>query len=162
MTTRDYNNCVHEYSDALYSYLCRSYSDQEMAKDVIQSVFEKLWVKKDELDVKQVKSYLYTMVRNKAIDVWRKERRVISIDSHHDRAQQNKLTESFEYMEEAQFLLKDLDEKQKTILLLREYEGQSYQDIAEIMEMSLSQVKIILFRARKKLMNINKKKSKAI
>ena len=147
MTTKDYNNCVNEYSDALYTYLCRSYSNREMAKDVVQSVFEKLWVKKDELEVQKVKSYLFTMARNRAIDVWRKEHRVVSIEAHHDRAQSSKMTDSFEYMEEAQHHLSNLDEKQKSILLLREYEGYSYNDIAEIMDMSLSQVKIILFRA---------------
>ena len=162
MTTKDYNNCVNDYSDALYAYLCRCYSDQEMAKDVVQSVFEKLWIKKDELDVQKVKSYLFSMARNRAIDVWRKEHRVVSIETYHDRAQSSELNESFEYMEEAQHLLKDLNETQKTILLLREYEGYAYSDIAEIMEMSLSQVKIILFRTRKKLMKLNKKKYKAI
>lgn len=162
MTTKDYNHCVNEYSDAIYTYLCRSYSNQEMAKDVVQSVFEKLWIKKDELDVKQVKSYLFTMARNRAIDVWRKEHRVVSIEAHHDRAQNSAMTESFENMEQAHHYLRSLDERQKSILLLREYEGHSYQDIADIMNMSLSQVKIILFRARKQLMQTNKKKSKAI
>lgn len=161
MTTKDYNHCVNELSDALYRYLCRSYSDAEMAKDVVQSVFEKLWIKRNELEVKEVRSYLFTMARNRAIDVWRKERRVIPIEAHHERATRSQTT-AFEDMDYVNYCLRDLSENQKSIILLREYEGHSYEDIAEIMGMSLSQIKIILFRARKKVLNTVKKKSRAI
>ena len=161
MTTKDYNQCVNDYSDALYRYLSRMYTDQEMARDVVQSVFEKLWIKRDELNLREVKSYLFTMARNKAIDVWRKNKRIISIQEHHDRVELNK-AKSFEDMDYVNYCLRELNENQKSILLLREYEGHSYEDIAEITGMTLSQIKINLFRARKKVMNTVKKKSRAI
>ncbi len=162
MDTKDYNHCVKTYADSLYRYLCRSYRDEEMAKDVVQSVFEKLWIKRNNLKMEEARAYMFTMARNKAIDIWRKNHRIIAIEEYHDRQIASPQTQAFEDLDYVSYCLRNLKENQKTILLLREYEGHSYEDIAEIMGMSLSQVKIILFRARKKVMETVKKKSEAI
>ena len=162
MNTKDYNHCVETYSDSLYRYLCRNYHDMEMAKDVVQSVFEKLWIKRDHLKMEEARAYLFTMARNKAIDIWRKNHRIVAIEDHHDRRVAQSSSQSFEDIDYARYCLRKLNEKQKTVLLLREYEGHSYEDISEITGLTLSQVKIILFRARKKVMDTVKKKSKAI
>jgi RNA polymerase sigma-70 factor (ECF subfamily) len=47
-----------------------------------------------------------------------------------------------------------LPEAQKQVILLRDYEGYSYEDISTITDMSLSQVKVYIFRGRKKLQEI--------
>lgn len=68
----------------------------------------------------------------------------------------------WEYWHAAMELLKVLNEEQRSIFLLREYEGYPYEDIAQIMGMSLSQVKVTLFRSRQKMLATTQKKIKAV
>jgi RNA polymerase sigma-70 factor (ECF subfamily) len=59
--------------------------------------------------------------------------------------------DNFDLKEVLEEALNTLPEKQKAVILLRDYEGYSYDEIAEITELSASQVKVYIFRARKAL-----------
>ena len=61
------------------------------------------------------------------------------------------LEDNFDLKEVLEEALNTLPEKQKAVILLRDYEGYSYDEIAEITELSASQVKVYIFRARKAL-----------
>ncbi len=151
MKAAEYNQCVHEYADRLYRFALKMLSDTMDAEDVVQLVFERLWRRHEEVQVGAVKSYLFTSVHRACIDQFRKRqtRKKVSEEmplpspsvSHDD-------LENRQLIEEG---LKRLRPDQKTLILLRDYEGYSYKEIAEITAQSESQVKIKLFRARKKL-----------
>ena len=66
-----------------------------------------------------------------------------------DRGKEDK--HEFELKEIIDKALNELPEQHKTILLLRDYEGYNYKEIGEIMKLNESQVKVYLFRARKKV-----------
>lgn len=152
MTKEEYNKAVDTYADNIYRFVVKHLKNVDAAKDVVQDTFAKVWEKKDTIDASKVRSYLFTTAHHTLIDVVRKEKYKDSeeaIDQHyHQKADSN--VDLQEILHEA---LDTLPEIQKTVILLRDYEGYSYEEIGEITDLQESQVKVYIFRARKKLKN---------
>lgn len=152
MNRREYNECVDLYSDAIYRFILKSIKDSDKAHDIIQDSFLKLWTKRKEIDYARVKSYLFKTAYHTMIDLIRKEKKLSSIDQQgmefgHE-SNENEYTGLREIMNQS---LDRLPEIQKNLILLRDYEGYSYKEIGEITNLSESQVKVYIFRARKQL-----------
>lgn len=147
MTAEDYNDCVRQYADGLYRFMLRSTRRVEDARDLVQSAFEKLWERREEVNASKSKSYLFTIAYHKMIDEGRKSRRM----EFRDQLPENIETERTpgprlrELLEEA---LQRLNERQRSLVMLKDYEGYSYQEIGEITGLNESQVKVTLHRAR--------------
>lgn len=152
MTTEDYNKCVDSFADSVYRFILKNIGDEEKAKDVVQDSFEKMWVKVDEISAEKAKSYLFTTAYHTMIDRIRKDSKQESID---DKAYNN-----HSYSEQY-YGLKDiideavakLPEIQRSVILLRDYEGYAYNEIGDITGLNEAQVKVYIFRARKFLKN---------
>jgi RNA polymerase sigma-70 factor (ECF subfamily) len=120
------------------------------AKDIVQETFTKVWIKHEEVSFEKVKSYLFTTAYHAIVDWVRKEER----NSDFEKVQHTAFTEfsiSFDLQEILNEALDKLPEIQKTVVLLRDYEGYNYSEIAEITSLNESQVKVYIFRARKSL-----------
>lgn len=149
MTVNDYNSCVDAFADGLFRFAVKCTSDAENARDLVQEAFAKLWTKIHEVDAVKAKSYLFTTVNNAVID---QSRRL-----QHRRKFENQLevgsvtTENFDLKQHLNDALARLPEIQKSVILLRDYEGYSYQEIGEITGLNEQQVKVYIFRARKSL-----------
>ena len=151
MKATEYNQCVHEYADRLYRFAYRLLSDQMDAEDTVQVVFERLWKRHDQVKVEAVKSYLFTSVHRACIDQFRRrqtQRKATEQGPKTEPLIQQDDLDNRQLIEEG---LKRLTAEQKSLVLMRDYEGYSYQEIADMTDQSLSQIKIKLFRARKKL-----------
>ncbi len=124
--------------------------DGEAAKDVVQDVFTKLWEKHETVEFNKSKSYIFTSGYNTMIDVFRKNKRMTQMDDSaaNLHAHSKQYSDLGEILEEA---LKILPEKQRSVVMLRDYEGYNYQEIGEIVGLSESQVKVYIFRGRKAL-----------
>lgn len=150
MTKEEYNIAVDTYADNIYRFVLKHLKNVDVAKDVVQDTFAKVWEKKETIDYQKVRSYLFTTAHHTLIDVVRKERYKDGddvIDQHyHQKADTN-----FDLQEILHEALDQLPEIQKTVILLRDYEGYSYEEIGEITGLQESQVKVYIFRARKKL-----------
>ena len=152
MTAREYNECVTRYADNVYRFILKNLGHEEDARDVVQSAFEKLWVNKDNVDNERSKSYLFTIAYNQMIDHIRKHKRVSLRDEFaeevriQDRPQHNMK----KVLEEA---LARLSETARSLVLLKDYEGYSYEEIGEITKLTTDQVRVYLHRARLKLRN---------
>ena len=109
-----------------------------------------MWKKVDELSFDKIKSYLFTAAYHTMLDVIKKEKRISHFDNEREFEQSHETfyTGLNEILEEA---LGTLPEKQRTVVLLRDYEGYSYDEIAEITGLKSSQIKVYIFRARKAL-----------
>lgn len=95
------------------------------------------------------------------IDIIRKEKRMIRVDEINENA--NNYTPEFTGVNEILHkAIQRLNETQRTVVLLRDYEGYSYQEIADITNLSETQVKVYIFRARKFLKEIIGKKENVI
>lgn len=147
MTIAEYNICVDEFADRLYRFALKTLNNSDNANDVVQDTFERLWIKRETVNYEKVKSYLFTTAYHAAIDVIRQNKRVADFDS----VNPNTHSTSRGYSDLQQVLheaLKRLPEIQRSVILLRDYEGYSYQEIEEITGLNESQVKVYIYRAR--------------
>jgi RNA polymerase sigma factor (sigma-70 family) len=150
MTERDYNECVKTYSDNVYRFILKNLRHEEDARDVVQTTFEKMWIHRDEIDAAKSKSYLFTVAYHQMIDHIRKVKRIKLKDEFNEDVKiQNKPANNLkQILDEA---LARLSETQRTLVLLKDYEGYSYEEIGQITNLSESQVKVYLHRARVQL-----------
>lgn len=149
MTIKQYNKAVDEYADTLFRFAVKQMRNEMTAKDIVQETFTKVWIRREEINYEKVKSYLFTAAHHTMIDWRKKESRSGDIESASDPIiQRSGEPDLKEILGEA---LARLPEIQRTVVLLRDYEGYNYQEIAEITELNESHVKVYIFRARKTL-----------
>ena len=147
MTEQDYNNCVEEHSNGVYRFIVKNIRSTQDAEDIVQSAFEKLWVNRERVTTLKAKSYLYTVAYHQMIDVIRKENKKPTTNEYMEVDQVTHQTSS-ELKQNLLSAVNLLNPTQKSLVLLKDYEGYSYQEIGEIMNLSESQVKVYLHRAR--------------
>jgi RNA polymerase sigma factor (sigma-70 family) len=147
MTVEEYNKAVDAYADNLYRFVVKNLKNDAMSSDIIQDTFEKLWMKLEDVSAKKVKSYLFTSAYHTMIDYIRKEKRYIDADPavFYELSGNEQYSDLGEVLERA---IQNLPEDQKSVVMLRDYEGYSYREIAEITGLSESQVKVYIYRAR--------------
>ncbi|MDO9510635.1 MAG: RNA polymerase sigma factor [Bacteroidales bacterium] len=152
MTVADYNRCVDINANAVYRFILKNLRDADRAQDVVQEVFAKMWEKRDDINSEKSKSYLFTAAYHTMIDTIRRDKRTTLIDnySNHGSYDQKQYTGAKKVIEEA---LQRLPEIQRIVVMLRDYEGYSYQEIGEITNLNESQVKVYIYRARLALKN---------
>lgn len=147
MNTREYNLCVDMYADNVYRFILKNIKDEDKAKDVVQDSFEKLWLKATEVSFEKSKSYLFSIAYHTMIDLIRKEKRLVGISG----TPEDELSHSNQYSDINELLhraVQQLPEVQRNVVLLRDYEGYSYEEIGEITGLTESQVKVYIYRAR--------------
>jgi len=147
MTEKDYNECVTRYADNVYRFIVKNLRHEEDARDIVQSAFEKLWRNRESVDNDKCKSYLFTVAYNQMIDHIRKNKRVQLKEEFREETKIGNQTSSHtkKVLMEA---LNRLNETQKSLVMLKDYEGYSYEEIGKIMDLNESQVKVYLHRAR--------------
>ena len=152
MTEREYNECVFLYADSVYRFILKNLRREEDAKDVVQTAFEKLWKTRDGVDAGKSKSYLFTIAYHQMIDHIRKTKRVQLRPDFREEAKVSDTPVSHlkKTLEKA---LARLNETQRSLVLLKDYEGYSYVEIGQITGLTESQVKVYLHRARIQLKN---------
>ena len=152
MTDKEYNNCVKEHADSVYRFILKNLRNSEDARDVVQSAFEKMWVSRATVDGSRCRSFLFTVAYHQMIDHIRKGKVVIMkedlmqdipVYSRHEQHTRKVLEAA----------LARLNETHRSLVLLKDYEGYSYEEIGEITGLSASQVKVYLHRARLQLKN---------
>ncbi|MDD4109094.1 MAG: RNA polymerase sigma factor [Prolixibacteraceae bacterium] len=145
MTTEEYNQSVDLYSDRLYRFVLKNLNDIQKAEDIVQDSYEKLWRNVKNVNSEKVKSYLFTTAYHTMIDRLRKDNRSTLSDKIPETSHENNYSDLSEILQEA---LTRLPEIQRTVILLRDYEGYSYKEIGEITNLNESQVKVYIYRAR--------------
>jgi RNA polymerase sigma-70 factor (ECF subfamily) len=152
MTEREYNQCVNLYADSVYRFILKNLRHEEDSRDVVQTAFEKMWVNRAEVDNAKCKSYLFTVAYHQMIDHLRKAKRISLRDEFKDdmRVTDRPVSNTKKILEEA---LSRLSETQRSLVLLKDYEGYSYEEIGKITGLNESQVKVYLHRARIQLKN---------
>ncbi len=152
MTDNEYNECVDNFADGVYRFIVKNIRQQEDAQDIVQSAFEKLWVNRAQVLEEKAKSYLFTVAYHQMIDHIRKSSKMTMVEETAI-PQQNITQQDTELKQILMRAVNELNPTQKSLVLLKDYEGYSYQEIGEIMNLSESQVKVYLHRARLILKN---------
>jgi RNA polymerase sigma-70 factor (ECF subfamily) len=152
MTEKEYNLCVTEHADNVYRFIVKNLRHEEDARDVVQSAFEKMWRNRENVDAEKSKSYLFTVAYHQMIDHLRKIKRIQLKEEFNDetRVSNHQMHNAKKILEEA---LSRLSETQRSLVMLKDYEGYSYEEIGRITGLNESQVKVYLHRARVQLKN---------
>lgn len=149
-----FRNDILPLKDKIFRLALRITLDRAEAEDIVQDTLIRVWNKRDEwANVDSAEAYCLTIARNLAIDRSQKmEARSVELTSETqempDALTPEKELERDEQLRLVHRLINRLPEKQRTIIQLRDIEGKSYKEIADILEISEEQVKVNLFRAR--------------
>lgn len=147
MTIAQYNAAVDAHADGIYRFAVKHLRDEDLAKDVVQESFARLWMKVDQVEATKVKSYLFTTAHHTMVDEVRKGSRSTRMAEHHDNLRS--VTQAQPDLKEVlDAALATLPAIQRSVVLLRDLEGYSYEEIAELTKLNLSQVKVYIYRGR--------------
>ncbi len=139
----------------LFRFAFRLLGSSEEAKDVVQEVFIRVWNGRDQMaSIDNMEAWCMRITRNLSLDKIRARQRKAtdpieeSFDIQNDSRTPYEATENSENMQRINELIASLPEKQRQVMHLRDIEGYSYNEICEILELDMNQVKVNLFRAR--------------
>lgn len=155
MNRFQYNTCVDRYADALFRFALASLRNRMEAEDVVQDSFARVWEHRGQVDFDKAKSYLFTTAHHLIIDQVRQRREETSVETLFQLPdhQKSSYPDVNEILHQA---VATLPEAQRSAVLLRDYEGYSYQEIGDITGQTEAQVKVNIFRARTALRNMIK------
>lgn len=152
MTAKEYNTCVDLYSDRLYRFVVKNLRHQADSEDIMQLSFEVLWKNRTKVSIEKARAYLFSVAHNKMIDHIRKNKRINHVETiPESESVYTSDVQQFDLSDVISESLQRLSEVQRAMILLRDYEGYSYKEVADLTQHSESQVKVYIFRARKKM-----------
>ncbi len=154
------------YKNRVYGFSLRMLRVRADAEEVVAETFLSVFENINRFDESMsFPSWLFTIARNKCLDTIRKRKKFVlfsmfssnkegkgieeKIAGENKRADEN--IDEAEIAEMVRAALAILPFEQRTAIVLREYEGMSYKEIADAMDCSINKVKILLFRAREAL-----------
>lgn len=155
MDLETFQNRVLTTKNKLFRFALRFLGNEEEAKDIVQEVFIRVWNGRAQMEqVQNWEAWCMRITRNLSLDrvrlIQRKQIRPIeeSFELSYDGLTPYQSTEIEESMQKISQMIQALPEKQRQVIHLRDVEGYSYQEICEILELDMNQVKVSLFRAR--------------
>lgn len=151
MKAKEYNILVQSHADGLYRFILGNIKDEYRAQDIVQDSFERLWINHEDIEFSKGKSFLFRVAYNRMIDIIRHEKRIEKTSEFVDKCGESACNKQIELKEILELALSSLSEIQRAVVLLRDYEGYSYEEIAQITDLNESQVKVYIFRARQSL-----------
>jgi len=156
MTQEEFKTEVLPLKDKLYRLAFRLLNNREEARDTIQEVMLRLWSKGEDLsEYRNIGAFALTMTRNLCLDKLksRKWKESTFEEGYHDRVDNTASAklENKDAVRVVKSIINGLPEQQKTVIQLRDIEELDFDEIAEIMQLSLNNIRVLLSRARKKV-----------
>lgn len=151
MTEKEYNTSVDLHAKSLFRFIFKNLNVREDAENIVQDSFESLWLNKDKVEFSKSKSWLFTTGYRKMIDGIRKNKKIVEMPDFIK--EKGNSTAQPDLKSIVNSALEKLPEMQKTVIMLRDYEGYDYAEIGKITNLNESQVKVYIFRARQTLKN---------
>ncbi len=155
MTRAEFNEYVLQQSRKLYGFAFRILRNQEEAEDAVQEVFIRLWKMGEKLDqYENVDALATTMTKNYCIDQLRKQKHLQGNPTANDELQTNTSSSPHEQLERIESdaiihrIIGDLDEKYRLVIMLKDIDGFSYEEIAEKTGQNINTLRVNLSRAR--------------
>lgn len=154
MTVAEFNKCVSDLTDGLFRFVVKNTRDVPSAEDIVQESFVRLWENRDKVVFGSSKSYLYTIAYRLLVDRGRRR----SVHNEVDVSVAAGIRNSEEHHPDLDGIIASalgkLRDDWRMVVLLRDMEGYSYEEIAEITGCTLSQVKVNIFRGRSRLRDL--------
>lgn len=154
MNQRQFNNIVLPLKNKLFRFAFSFLKNEEEAKDVVQEVMLKCWeVSQKKHQIQNYEAWCMTLTRNRSLDRLKKKgRHSDTLSEHFDLSSDGlspfAITQAAETKHVIHSIIDRLPVAQKEAITLRDLEGYSYKEIAEIMHINMNHVKVLLHRAR--------------
>lgn len=142
------------HSGAVYKFLFWRTNDARLSEDLTSTTFEKAWTARHRFHYGTSKAWFYAIARNVLIDHWRKHKDLPLDDAelvHDDADSPAEIVDAKLRAEQLQAALKKLPASMRQVVTLRFIEGRSCRQVAEELDMSEGNVRIIQYRALQKL-----------
>jgi RNA polymerase sigma-70 factor (ECF subfamily) len=162
MTSKQFENLINQHKDKLFRFAFSILKNSDEAKDAVQEVVLKLWKNRHVLDkTKNLESYCLNTIKNYCFDEIRKQkhRQEFQKSIRYEENEENKV----EYTDLIDSLKKEvcnLPEQQRIAIELKDFQGFEYQEISEILGLSINAIRANVSRGRKKLFEIFKEELK--
>jgi RNA polymerase sigma-70 factor (ECF subfamily) len=151
----DFEAAYESHAKAIYKFLFWRTRDAQLSEDLTSSTFEKAWISRGSFRGGSVQAWLYRIARNVLIDHWRKKQPLyvedtdlLYLDTQPTAAE---VLDKKQQLKELQRALDTLPDGMRQIVMMRFIEGYSCKQVAETLSMSESNVRVIQYRALKKL-----------
>lgn len=146
-----------EFEGPLIGYALGIVHDLERARDVVQDTFIRLYQQDREKVSRGLKTWLFTVCRNRALDVLRKEKRMVALDEEtagriqSPEAGPGNVVDWEERVAQVMSALDRLSENQREVILLKFQQGLSYKEISDVTGLSSGNVGFLLHTGLKRL-----------
>lgn len=158
ISEREFESIFNSYFNELRKYLYYKCSDADLATDIAQDVFTKIWEKKDSFTNENIRALLYKMASDNLNSHFRrtklKQEQTVEFDIENVTPQEE--MELAELKEKYENALAALPEKQRVVFLMNRIDQLTYKEIAERLEISVKAIEkrmsktIAFFRTRLK------------
>ncbi len=148
MDAREYNQSVRDWSDAVFRFARRCTGNSEDARDAVQTAFAALWEARASVPAAKAKAYLFQVAYRQAVDAHHHNRRTMPEDFVQEGSTGSTGRELRRTLDAA---IDRLDDRSRALVLLKDWEGYRYEEIARITGLTDAQVRVYLHRARKTL-----------
>ena len=152
MNKKDTNNylkrAIDEYGSRILQFVDFQIQNIEAAKDIVQETFIVFFENHGKVAMEKTESYLFAVARNKIKDHFKMKKNFVGINHSH-RSDTSYLS-TMESKDVIKLALSNLTKLDRDLITLRDVMGYNYEQVAKILNLSISQVKVYLFRARKK------------
>ncbi len=161
MTRAEYNDNIQYWSGNVLRFAVWNCGDRMRGEDAMQEAFARLWEIKEQVSVEKGLGFLLTVARRYLVDCFRHD--AVVAKAHAEMAQTAETTteqKGYGLSDEMLEALNSLPEVQRSIIQLRDVDGYSYKEIAQMLDLSDQQVQVYLFRARTNMKKYLTKKVK--
>ena len=148
---KEYNEAVKAYTKNIFRFVYKHLKDREAANDLVQDCFLKLWQNKADINNLKIKPWLFSVAHHAMINYIKTEARKTNLEDPAIYQIAVASLQEFDVKEIIERSLAELTHMQRSIILLRDLEGYSYNEIGNILLLNESQVKVYLFRARQRM-----------
>lgn len=144
-----FKTLYYRYFEALFRFLWRQTGDAELAKDLLQETFARLWKKRENLDAQQsIKSYLYRISHNLVIDHRRQNRQPLdSLEAHAEISSSHSLNDQIDLSDKVDKAIQSLPEPVRLVFTMNRFDGFKYAEIAAALNISVKTVEARMSKA---------------
>ncbi|MBN1550899.1 RNA polymerase sigma factor [bacterium] len=142
------------YSADIYRFTFWLTGDGHQAEDITSETLIRTWTNRNKIRTETLKAYILTIARNIFLEQNRKQKHQVPLDNLHSDPSPgpDKMLESRLELQRIQIILQGLTETDRTAFILRVFQDLPYEEIARILELSQSAVKVKVHRVRRKIM----------
>ena len=154
---KTFNKVMDLYKNKIFNYLYMIFNDMDMAEELTQETFVRVYFKSKHLRTDKLKSWIYKIATNLARSEFRKMkvRNLISIDDINNNKDMSVNYNNIDKIS-LESLLNKIPEKYRTPLIMKEIEGFTYGEISKILKKPIGTVKSLIFRGKDMIKQIVK------